>query len=276
MPAQPENANGDDMINTPEYNDINNTPQHVVNNDAEANNLNEPNFYQHWLNKLSQADSWESFEITLNDFTVAALEKARLHNNYNINSNRPRPQPRPNNVPPRAINRRPQHFFDAREASRIQRLYTMARKRAFRHITKENDIKYDGGKGRAEAFFKEIHSGKNIYLNQLNELLHQYVPKAHNNDIFIHPINNKEVINRLNKMSNTSPGTDKLEYKHLKIIDNTGRILSYIFNKCRQEQRIPNLWKCAHTVLNYKKGDNNDPSNFRPTALQPCMYKSFL
>ena len=66
MPAQPENANGDD-------NNINNTPQHVVNNDAETNNLNELNFDQHWLNKLSQADSWESFEITPNDITVAAL-----------------------------------------------------------------------------------------------------------------------------------------------------------------------------------------------------------
>ena len=120
------------------------------------------------------------------------------------------------------------------------------------------------------------YSGKNIDLNQLNELLHQYVPKAHNNDIFSNPISYKEVTNRLNKMSNTSPGPDELEYKHLKIIDNTGRILSYIFNKCRQEQKIPNLWKSAHTVLIYKKGDNNDPSNFRPIALQSCRYKPFV
>ena len=263
------------MINTIENNNINNTPQHVSNNDAEANNFNESNFNQHWLDKLSQVDSWENFETIFNDFTEAALEKPRLHNNYHISNNRPRPQTRPNNVPPRVINRRPQNFFDAREASRIQRLYTMARKRAFHHITKENDIKYDGGKGRVEAFFKDIHSGKNIDQNQLNELLHQYVPKAHNNGIFINPISNKEVTNRLNKMSNTSPGPDKLEYKHLKIIDNTVRILSYIFNKCRQEQKIPNLWKSAHTVLIYKKGDNNDPSNFRPIALQSCMYKLF-
>ena len=41
MPVQPVNANGDDMINNPEDN---NTPQHVVNNDEDANNLNEPNF----------------------------------------------------------------------------------------------------------------------------------------------------------------------------------------------------------------------------------------
>ena len=49
-----------------------------------------------------------------------------------------------------------------------------------------------------------------------------------------------------------------------------------MFNKCGQEQKIPNLWKSAHTVLIYKKEDNNDPSNFRPIALQSCMYKLFV
>ena len=201
----------------------------------------------------------------MNNFTVAALEKAKKYSNdYNNNNNRPRPQPRPNNVPPRTINRRPQNFFDAREASRLQRLYKMARKKAFRHITKDNDIKYDGGKGRAEAYFTDVHSGKSIDINNLKELLQQYVPKANNNDIFNNPFTYKEVTSRLNKMSNTSPGPDKLEYKHMKTIDNTGRILTLIFNKCKEEQRIPKLWKTAHTVLIYKKGDNTDTSNFRP------------
>ena len=41
-------------------------------------------------------------------------------------------------------------------------------------------------------------------------------------------------------------------------------------------QKIPKIWKTAHTVLIYKKGDNTDPSNFRPIALQSCMYKLFV
>ena len=114
IPTQPENANGDDILNTSEYNNISNTPQHVVNNDADANNLNEPNFNQHWLNKLSQADSWESFEITLNDFAVAALEKARLHYNNNATNNRPRPQPRPNNVPLEPLTEGPNSLMQGR------------------------------------------------------------------------------------------------------------------------------------------------------------------
>ena len=152
----------------------------------------------------------------------------------------------------------------------------MARKRAFRQITKDNDTKYDGGKGRAEAYFNDVHSGKNIDSVKLNELLQQYIPKSSDNSIFRDPFTNKEITTRLNKMSNTSPGPDKIEYKHLKSIDNTGRVLTFIFNKCREAQRIPNLWKTAHTVLIYKKGDNMDPSNFRPIALQSCLYKLFV
>ena len=41
-------------------------------------------------------------------------------------------------------------------------------------------------------------------------------------------------------------------------------------------QKIPKLWKTAHTVLIYKKGDNTDPSNFRPIALRSCMCKLFV
>ena len=110
----------------------------------------------------------------------------------------------------------------------------------------------------------------------IKNLLQQYVPKANNNDVLNNPITSKEVTNRLNKMSNTSPTPDKLEYKHMKTIDNTGRILTYIFNKCREMQKISKLWKTAHPVLIYKKGDNTDPSNFRPIALQSCMYKLFV
>ena len=36
------------------------------------------------------------------------------------------------------------------------------------------------------------------------------------------------------------------------------------------------MWKSTHTVLIYKKGDNNDSSNFRPITLQSCMYKLFV
>lgn len=245
------------------------------------NNHSVENFNDLWINKFTNASSWPEFEQLTNDFSIAALEKARKllsekYHNSNSNNNRPRPQPRPQNVPPRAVNRRPQNFYDAREASRIQRLYRAARKRAFRQVTKDNDISYDGGKAKAENYFTNIHGAREIDINKLNNYLSDFVPRASNNDIFVNPFSNKEVINRLKRMSNTSPGPDKLEYRHLKAIDGTGRLIALIFNKCREEQKIPQMWKIAHTVLIYKKGDSNDPSNFRPIALQSCLYKLFV
>ena len=41
------------------------------------------------------------------------------------------------------------------------------------------------------------------------------------------------------------------------------------------EQKIPHIWKHATTILIYKKGDSNVPSNFRPIALMSCIYKLF-
>ena len=177
--VQPMEANREDAgIYDMDDNNNNTSPTPIINNDSEAENTNELNFNQFWLNQLTYADSWDNVEATLHNFMVAASEKAKRQTNEdNNNNNRPRPQPRPNNVPPRAINRRPQNFIDAREASRIQRLYQMARKRTFHHITKENDVKYDGGKGRAEAFFNDIHSGKNIDIDKLKIFYNNMPPK---------------------------------------------------------------------------------------------------
>ena len=234
-------ANREDAGTYMDGNNISTTPI----NDAEAENNNELNFNQFWLNQLTSADSWDNFEATLHNFTVATLEKAKKHTHDDSNnSNRPRPQARPNNVPPRAINRRPQNYFHARAASRIQGLYKMARKRAFHHITKENDVKYDGGKGRAEAFFTDIQGRTSTSIN-LKTFYNNMFPKLTTTTSLTTLLTSKEVTNRLNKMSNTSPGPDKLEYKHMKTIDNTGRILTYIFNKCREMQKIPKLWKTA-------------------------------
>ena len=50
-------------------------------------------------------------------------------------------------------------------------------------------------------------------------------------------------------------------------------VLHAIIVKCWEKREIPNCWKASVTVLIYKKGDTNDPSNFRPISLQPSWYK---
>ena len=97
---QPVEANREDagLFNI-EVNNTNTSPTPVRNNDAEAENTTELNLNQFWLNQLSNADSWDNFEVTLHNLTVVDLEKAKKHTSEDNNNNRPRPQPRPNNVP---------------------------------------------------------------------------------------------------------------------------------------------------------------------------------
>ena len=38
---------------------------------------------------------------------------------------------------------------------------------------------------------------------------------------------------------------------------------------------FPQVWKSAFTILIYKKGNNSDPSNFRPITLQPVLAKIY-
>ena len=40
-------------------------------------------------------------------------------------------------------------------------------------------------------------------------------------------------------------------------------------------RKIPNCWKKGITILIHKKGDQSDPSNFRPITLQFIPYKIF-
>jgi len=49
----------------------------------------------------------------------------------------------------------------------------------------------------------------------------------------------------------------------------------HIITECWRQKKIPDCWCRGATVLLYKKGDPDDPSNFRPITLQPVWYKVF-
>jgi hypothetical protein len=63
------------------------------------------------------------------------------------------------------------------------------------------------------------------------------------------------------------PTLDKVGYRHLKLVDPNCKILGLIFNKCLDKKKIPLSWKQSTTILIYKKGCIDEPSNFRPIAL---------
>ena len=51
--------------------------------------------------------------------------------------------------------------------------------------------------------------------------------------------------------------------------------LHRIIVECWKQRRVPECWKIGATILIYKKGDTEDPANFRPITLQPVWYKVF-
>jgi len=52
-------------------------------------------------------------------------------------------------------------------------------------------------------------------------------------------------------------------------------ILTHIIAECWSTCHVPACWTVGATVLIYKKGGTDDPSNFRPITLQPVWYKIF-
>ena len=66
---------------------------------------------------------------------------------------------------------------------------------------------------------------------------------------------------------------DQISVIMLKRCPQLRTVLHKLIVACWQKSCIPTCWKRGLTVLIYKKGDSNDPANFRPITLQPVMYK---
>ena len=85
----------------------------------------------------------------------------------------------------------------------------------------------------------------------------------------------KEITRAINKCkSKACPcPLDQLSIIILKRCPIMRTILHKLIQACWQSSSIPSSWKRSLTVLIYKKGDKNDPANFRPITLQPVLYK---
>ena len=90
------------------------------------------------------------------------------------------------------------------------------------------------------------------------------------------PISSEEVRAQLQRLpSNSAPRPDCLPYKVWKAFDPDGSLLARILEICRKRRKIPSAWKRSFTILLYKKGDEGEPSNWRPIALQNAIYKIY-
>ena len=311
-PASPETASQNPFIIPPPLSEMSflfssntsssngNTPSHIINPDPlvtlngctnsngnePSTNENRPNpesdvesnseFVREWSSKISTATSFDEFCSKCDEYAKAVVTESKAKSG----SNPPRrgmpvrnPRNRPNNRVPNR-NRRPL-LFNPREARRIQILYRLSKKRAARQILQDNSTIYTGTKDQAQDYFSNTFSSSAVDLDDLVSSLSDNVPSAETDNSIMDPMSSKEIKNKLRSMSNSAPGKDRVEYRHLKMVDPECKVLGLIFNKCLEENKVPLSWKQSTTILIYKKGSSDDPSNFRPIALMSCIYKLF-
>ena len=87
----------------------------------------------------------------------------------------------------------------------------------------------------------------------------------------------EEVKTALKKMKNNkSPGPDGLPIEFFKYLDDSGlAIILDILNECWEKEILPSELELAELVTLYKKGNVENPANYRPIALLNTLYKIY-
>ncbi len=77
-----------------------------------------------------------------------------------------------------------------------------------------------------------------------------------------------------NLVINKANGPDEISHHMLKETSRTICLpLSILFNRSIYENIYPSCWKLANVMPLFKKGDNEEPSNYRPISLISCIGK---
>ena len=89
------------------------------------------------------------------------------------------------------------------------------------------------------------------------------------------PVTEDFVIDAIKRLKpNKATGLDKISARLLK---DSGQIiaptLTSLFNRSLQTETFPSIWKKARVVPLHKKGDKQDPSNYRPISILPTLSK---
>jgi hypothetical protein len=229
--------------------------------------------HRHWPTVFSSNLPWDEFTEQCEVFAAATKTLA-------ISLNQPRnppPTAAHNNQPRRPPNGRPVQQYNPNEEKRIQGLYRNSKKRAARRILANNSTTFTGSRQSAQDYFTEVFSTRQCATDTLLNHLQQSVPPSEDDNSHLSAeMSEEEVMAKLRTASNTAPGPDRVEYRHLKRIDPNAKFLPLIFNHCLRERDVPKAWKDALTILIYKKCSLDDASNFRPFALMSCIYKLFM
>ncbi|GFO00257.1 reverse transcriptase [Plakobranchus ocellatus] len=155
--------------------------------------------------------------------------------------------------------RRYQHH-KPEEASEIQRLYGRYSRKALRKVLQEDSPFYSGGWERLDRYVAATYHRTDLKAENVAEARRLY-----KNCNWEHPTQDEmvllesfptrdEIQRRLRKITKTSPGQDRIEWRHLKAVDPTGDLLTTVLGAVHA-LGIPSSWRKSRT--NHK--NSNDP-----------------
>ena len=192
---------------------------------------------------------WISFQKLVNDITEASKTHVSIQPPKNRNG--------------------PRKSIDPQNAKVIQNIYRSNRKRAIRLITQGDGKQCQIDKQQIEDFYTEAMSRRPIDPS-LYDLQHPPRP-----EVDLSPFTEDQVLKKLRKAENSAPGNDRLTFRHWQRVDPEAKALTQIFNTCLKYQKIPSAWKKSQTILIYKKGNCDDPANWRPIAITRTIYRLY-
>ena len=166
------------------------------------------------------------------------------------------------------------------EARRIQTMFRIYPKRAVRRALGESSPCYSGSADSARVFLSdtyERHPPVDFECTAARahfDACHWSSPDDEVSLQLGSPPTREEIATKLAKATNTTPGNDGVEYRHLRAMDPRGLVLEAMYDAVWRIG-IPPCWKKSKTVPIFKKGSTDDFSNFRPISLLPTAYKIF-
>ena len=111
-------------------------------------------------------------------------------------------------------------------------------------------------------------------MTKLNWFTHIPVPSKKQFDTSqVKPRDIKNILR--NKKSTSAPGEDNITYGILAKLSLTHHFLATLFSKLLLTNDPPDMWSSSKVILIYKKGDTNEPGNFRMIALTSCVGKLY-
>ena len=133
---------------------------------------------------------------------------------------------------------------------------------------------------KIEDYFTELFAKGRIIFNEdtdeifhLNKVIPNDLDKEITNNLIDEALISKVITTRKWK---SAPGPDGIDYSIFKLVNKEAtNFLVKIFKLIIKFQKIPSSWKTSELKLIYKKGDMNEPRNWRPIAIANPIYRIF-